>query len=391
MLAIAGYTLAVAALFALFALAFAYTVEDRFIDRGLHQEAERLRAERDRSGAWPGASPGMRLHASQAELPSEIAGQLAREPERREFAAADGRHYHLQALGPQGPWLLAEVSSQLIVRPMRTELLQWLGAWGLAVVLLALGLGWALARRLSQPISLLALAAATAQPSTLPAALPGAGRDDEIGELARRLGELHQRTRDYIAREQAFSRDASHELRTPLAVLRLGLERLAAQGQAVAPLLASLQLMEQTVATLLQLARESAVPASSAPTPLLALVETWVLAHAELLDARGQQLDCRLTRHDALPLPAPVLRLAITSLLANALAHGEAGGRIELSLIDGALQIRNPGVGDQPGDGLGLTLVQRLLERHGGRLRFRQHQGHSEALIDAGHTADHGR
>lgn len=389
MAALAGYTFAVAALFALFALAFAYAVEDRFIDRGLRQEAERLHAEHARSGRWPSSAPGMSLHTSPRELPAEIAAILAAEPERSEFGLADGRHYHLQALAPQGPWLLAEVSGHLIVRPMRAELLRWLGAWGLLVVGLALGLGAWLARRLSRPISQLAHAAAQAEPTTLPAALPGAERADEIGELARQLSALHERTRAFIAREQAFSRDASHELRTPLAVLRLGLERLAAQGQDVAPLLASLQLMEQTVATLLQLARESEPAAAAPPTPLLPLVETWVLAHAELLDARGQQLDCRLSRHDGLPLPPPVLQLALTSLLANALAHGEAGGRIELSLSDGGLLIRNPGLGGQPGEGLGLTLVQRLLERHGGRLRFRQLEGHSEALIQAGHTAAH--
>ncbi len=389
MLALAGYTLLVAALFALFAMAFTYAVEDRFIERGLQLEADRLREGVAREGRWPEPAAGMSLHASASSLPPEVARELAREPARHEFSGDDGRHYHLLALEQPGtgPWLLAEVSEQLVVRPMRGMLLQWLAGWGLAVLLIALGLGAWLARRVARPVAELATQAAQARPEALPAALPGIARGDEIGELARRLSALLARTRDFIEREQAFSRDASHELRTPLAVLRLGLERLP-DRQAAAPMLAAVQLMEQTVATLLQLARESeARPV--APTPLLPWVETWVLAHAEALDARGLQLDCRLERGHVLALPPAVLQLALGSLLGNALRHAEAGGRIELDWAEGGLRICNPGLGGPPGEGLGLglVLVQRLLERHKGRLRFEQREGCTEARIETGAQA----
>lgn len=394
MLAFAAFTLVVAALFGLFAMAFTYAVEDRFIDQLLHREATRLRAEHARDGRWPAPSNTlvpMQVHEQAATLPAEVAAALADEPRRREVAGAESRHYHLMPLVRQGqpPWLLAEVSSQLIVRPMRAELLQWLAGWGLVVAGLAGLLGWWLARRVSRPLARLSEHMRAARPQALPR-LPGVAEgtpSDEIGDMTRSLDALLDRTRDFIEREQAFSRDASHELRTPLAVLRIGLDRLHAQADAtrrseLLPLQTAVRLMEQTVATLLMLAREPAT-APAAPTPILPLVEDWVLAHAGALDARALRIDCRLGPADALALPAPVLQLVLASLLANALTHGQAGGCIEIGWQGGNLSLRNPGAGDGgTGSGLGLGIVQRLLAQHGGTLAFEQAGGQTEVRIE---------
>ncbi|KQW46274.1 MULTISPECIES: HAMP domain-containing sensor histidine kinase [unclassified Roseateles] len=393
MLTFAAFTLGVAALFGLFAMAFTYSVEDRFIEQLLQREATRLRAEHARHGRWQAAAADMRLpmpmqvHESAATLPADVAAALADEPRRTEIAGTQGRHYHLMPLVRQGqpPWLLAEVSSQLIVRPMRGELLQWLAGWGLAVVALAGLLGWLLARRVSRPLAQLSEHMRAARPQALPR-LPGGAPGDEIGDMTRSLDALLERTRDFIEREQAFSRDASHELRTPLAVLRIGLDRLQpqaddAQRRELLPLQTAVRLMEQTVATLLMLAREPAA-APVAPTPILPLVEDWVLAHAAALDARALRIDCRLAPADALALPAPVLQLVLASLLANALTQGQAGGCIEIDWQRGSLSLRNPGAGDTGGSGLGLGIVQRLLAQHGGRLAFEQAGGQTEVRID---------
>ncbi|MGQ3055501.1 MAG: sensor histidine kinase, partial [Roseateles sp.] len=300
---------------------------------------------------------------------------------------AEGRHYHLMPLGRQGqpPWLVAEVSSQLIVRPMRAQLLRWLAGWGMGVVGLAGLLGWLLARRVSRPLARLSEHMRAARPQALPR-LPDGGPRDEIGDMTRSLDALLGRTRDFIEREQAFSRDASHELRTPLAVLRIGLDRLHAQADdtrrhELLPLQTAVRLMEQTVATLLMLAREPAT-APVAPTPILPLVEDWVLAHAAALDARALRIDCRLGPADALALPAPVLQLVLASLLANALTHGLAGGCIAIGWQRGSLSLRNPSAGDAAtGSGLGLGIVQRLLAQHGGSLAFEQAEGQTEVRI----------
>ena len=61
----------------------------------------------------------------------------------------------------------------------------------------------------------------------LPAVFAGAHRRDEIGDLARALGELSRRTNDHIRLLQSFSADVSHELKNPLASIRTAADMMA--------------------------------------------------------------------------------------------------------------------------------------------------------------------
>ncbi|KPF45913.1 hypothetical protein IP87_13995, partial [beta proteobacterium AAP121] len=103
MLAGALFTVVVTALFGLFAMAFVYTVEDRFFERLLQQEAQAQRAHRSAHGRWgPTAADFLVVHDTTASLPPDVAQVLAQEPGRRELAGRDGRHYHLLPLETAG-------------------------------------------------------------------------------------------------------------------------------------------------------------------------------------------------------------------------------------------------------------------------------------------------
>lgn len=403
MLAFSGYALAVCALFGLFAMMLAYAVEDEFFDGVLRQEAQRQLAHHARTGDWAAPAPDfVRLVRQPSELPADLARARAAadSPRQREFAGTEGRHYHLWPLGRDGPLLVAEVSGQLVVRPLRDRLLTWLALWGGGATVLALGLGAWLARRSSAPLARLAERVAQSRPEQLPTDLAGPpqAQEDEVARLARHLAELNQRTRDFIAREQAFTRDASHELRTPLSVLGMACEALQrsatpAQRPALASMDAAILQLQQTVELLLALAREDEHP-PAAEQPLLPQIEQVVLAHAPLLDRQGIALEVDVPPGLTRRWPPALTRLLLANLLANALAHRgapqiriEADGR-RLSLVNASaapptalLQAgaagRETGIKGEAsaGMGLGLSIVRRLAERHGLRLTLAHEAG----------------
>ncbi|SDR01693.1 Signal transduction histidine kinase [Pseudoxanthomonas sp. CF385] len=396
MLAFAGFTLLVAALFALYVVLFVYTVEDQLFETMLDREAVAQQQHHRDHGSWTTPRDGfMSVVPSTAALPDGIAEALRQEPRRREFAGGEGRHYHLRAL--QSPrtneppaWLVAEVSSLLVVRPMRAQLLQLLAWSGFAMVALALLLGSWLARRTTAPLSRLADAVGDATPDRLPPGFAASFPDDEVGVVARRLDDLIARMRDFVEREREFTRDASHELRTPLAVIRAASERLSTDGSLSADARASVEHvrlsathLEQTVALLLALAREQ-TPASATikESRVLPLLERVVIEQSPLLEGKQVQVAVDVPADVTTVLPAPVMQVLLANLIGNAFAHTHEG-RIAITREADALCIRNPGQPirdsdfapfakgeDSTGFGLGLSIVRRLCERHAIDLRF---------------------
>lgn len=405
--AFCGYTLLVAALLGALAIVFVYAVEDEFFAASLHAEADRQQAHHAAHGDYTApALPFVRLHPRGLDLPADLAAQHQARPQQQEFEGTEGRHYHLRRVAADGTLLVAEVSGQLVVRTMRSELLNWLLAAAGGLTLLALLLGGWLASRISTPLATLAARVARSSPDALPEDLTRGLAHDEVGELARHLDRLHARTRALIAREQAFTADASHELRTPLAVLGIAAERLQEQATpAQQPLLRSIQAavgqLQQTVELLLALAREAPADAGAGEQRLLRpMLEQLVIAQAPLLDRAGADVVLDVPPTLTRAWSPALTQLLVGHLLANALTHAQAP-RIVVEADANELRVRNPSapppaavLGAQAagrlrgvkgaassGQGLGLDILRRLAERHGLALELHHDDGQTSAIL----------
>ena len=392
MLAFALFALLVASLFGGYALLFAYVVEDQFFNDALQAEAAAQQAHHARSGRWLAPrSQGMQVYRSAAEFPVDLRTRHLAEPGRREFAGDAGRHYHLQRLD-QNAFLVAEVKGQLVVRRMRGELLLMLGLSALAVVALALVVGLWLARRTVAPLADLARSVEAMQPDDPPQAFARPFASHEVAVLAKGLAALSARVHAFVEREREFTRDASHELRTPLAVIYSACERLAqvpglpetAQAQ-LDFLRQSAWQLQQTVSSLLALAREETAALRAESVPVLPLLEQVVLEQAVLLAGKPIKVQVEVAPRTRISAPPAVLRIVLSNLLGNAFAHSKAGS-VRIDVANGRLRISNSDHlpaelndarfrpftkgAESTGYGLGLAIVQRLCERHRVDLRI---------------------
>ncbi|MCU0754626.1 MAG: HAMP domain-containing histidine kinase [Xanthomonadales bacterium] len=378
------YALALVTLYTLYALLFAYSVEDTFLERELQRGAEALIAEHQRLGHWPTMLPrGVSLHDSPAQFPAEIRAVFEQEPKRREFFGSADRHYHLLRFPHAGQdwWLLAEVSDRLVFRQMRPKVMRLLVGSAVLALIGGLLLAFWLARGTTRRLSALSAAVDGLEPDALPRQLPALpGADDaELAILRRGLDGLLARVADSLEREQSFTRDASHELRTPLAVIvtsaeALGHPELPAElrSAALARLLTASSQLTQTLDALLELAR---VPPAgeAAGQPLLAAVEQAIVEQAARRPRPDLAVEVEIPADLRVALRPALLRILLANLIGNAFAHA-APGPLRIAIGEGRCTISNRAPGDaaagEPGLGLGLSILRRLDERYGLGLRI---------------------
>lgn len=276
---------------------------------------------------------------------------------------------------------------------------------GCAAALLAAAVGgyW-LAGAALRPIDAMVRAASTITHTDLARRLPEPRYRDELARLAQTFNAMIARLEEAFARLDRFAADASHELRTPLTILRGEVDlalRHPRTPEEYREVLASnrdeIDRMTAIVDQLLLLARaeKGELVLEREPVRLDRLVEETVRQWRDLAAQSGLAL--------ALEPPAPAtvvgdelrLRELLLNLLENARKYTPAGGRISVRLeVDASRTVRfsvaDTGVGIPPealprlfdpffradaarardagGAGLGLALVKRVVELHGGQV-----------------------
>lgn len=380
-----------ASLFSFFNVIFVYTVEDQFFRHQLMDEEKR---QLQQPQLVAPLSAGMQIFRRVKDFPADLQQQFEPNTKRTEYSGLEGRHYHIRSFihpsAKEPIWLVAEVSQQLVVRPIRDEMFLLYGVSTLMMLLLAAALGFALARRATRPLTQLAQLVQKDQFSPgFAKTFPG----NEIGVLAEALEQNWLRVQAFIEREQAFSRDASHELRTPLAVIQSSCELLLAQvstqawpaeqQQRLEQIQHSSRQMNQLISTLLAMSREQHL-GQTETIKLTGLLEQLVLNLSPLLDGKHIELELQVAPDLLLQLNPVLLQMVLTNLLQNAFLHS-ASGTIYISANSDELQIQNSLQDeDQPteltalfakgrqssGYGLGLGIVQRLCQQTGLELQL---------------------
>lgn len=376
-----------ASLFSFFNVIFVYTVEDQFFRHQLMDEEKR---QLQQSQIVAPLAAGMQIFQSPKDFPADLQQQFEPNTRRTEYSGLEGRHYHIRSFihpsAKEPVWLVAEVSSQLVVRPIRDEMFLLYGISTLMMVLLAAALGFALARRATRPLTQLA---ELVQNNEFSPGFASVFPANEIGVLADALEQNWLRVQAFIAREQAFSRDASHELRTPLAVIQTSCELLlnqqwpAEQQQRLEQIQHSSRQMNQLISTLLAMSREQHL-GQTENIKLAGVLEQLVLNLSPLLDGNSIELELQVAPDLEVQLNPVLLQMVLTNLLQNAFLHS-AAGTIFISADSQQLLIQNPvHDDDQPteltalfakgrqssGYGLGLGIVQRLCQQTGLELQL---------------------
>ncbi len=227
--------------------------------------------------------------------------------------------------------------------------------------------------------------------------IPASSRD-EIGRLGSAFAAMTAALDDSVGAQRRLVADASHELRTPLTSLTVNLELLAENSaDAQSPLLAAEALgqaseLKDLVNDLVDLARYGQ-PAFHTEDVRLDLVAERVTARAI---SRTPNIEFDLTCSPSLVHGDPdALERAVANLIDNAVKWSPPGGRVQISVEAGTLDVADsgPGIPDSdrafvfdrfyrspaarayPGSGLGLAIVRQVAEAHGGTAETVPRQG----------------
>lgn len=216
--------------------------------------------------------------------------------------------------------------------------------------------------------------------------LPETGLPGEIAPLVRAVNLALGRLAGALRTEREFTADAAHELRTPIAVLSAEIDTIG-DASARAALKRDIRAIARIVDQLLKVAQLDACMVDfDEGLDLCGVAADVAVNMGHLAVERGLKLALETPgspvriRGDAI-----LLRHALTNLVENAFNHSPAGGTVTIIVkADGTLHVDDEGPGVDaadreqvfqrfwrknraaPGAGIGLSIVAKVADVHGG-------------------------
>ncbi|GAA0376073.1 hypothetical protein GCM10009530_28210 [Microbispora corallina] len=263
-------------------------------------------------------------------------------------------------------------------------------AVALGGLVLSGALGWLAARAALRPVNHFRDAArrvATTRDLTTRIQVTG---DDELASLARSFNTMLDALERSAKAQKRLVADASHELRTPLTAVRTNVELLIRgelppedRDDVSRAVVSGLEELTALVSDVVELARDEEPAALVETVRLDELVRREVARAARHWPATSYTVSAEPSVVRGVP---ERLARAVANLLDNAAKYSPPAGRVEVSLRDGVLTVRDhgPGIAPEdlphvfdrfyrapaarslPGSGLGLAIVGQVVDSHGG-------------------------
>ena len=217
--------------------------------------------------------------------------------------------------------------------------------------------------------------------------------------LAKSLYDFAFRISEFSKREHNFTRDASHELRTPLAIIRMATEIIEADKgvpectkRSLSRIQSATRDMECLIEAFLIMAREGDVGLANEMVSAAEIAKEEIEKVRPLVCSKPITMDVDIQQDFSMEAPSRVLSVLLGNLLRNSGRYTDAG-RIVVQVKPGQIVVSDTGIGispsvmanifepfvraeiDRGGQGIGMTIVKRLVDRYGWRISLKSDVG----------------